>query len=77
MSRGSIFLNNRSQAVRLPADSRFPPDVKKVAVRVNGRDRILSPADGARDSFSLSNQTVTEDFMAERPSQKQEAREEL
>ncbi len=28
----SIFLNNRSQAVRLPAKARFPEDVKQVAV---------------------------------------------
>ena len=33
MSRGSVFVNNRTQAVRLPADTRFPDEVKQVNVR--------------------------------------------
>jgi len=34
MAIGSVFVNNRTQAVRLPADTRFPETVKKVSVRV-------------------------------------------
>jgi len=33
MATTTVFTNNRSQAVRLPADARFPADVKKVLVR--------------------------------------------
>ncbi|MCZ2406880.1 MAG: hypothetical protein LC097_09125 [Burkholderiales bacterium] len=33
---GSIFDPNRTQAVRLPAETRFPPGVRKVTVRVRG-----------------------------------------
>jgi antitoxin VapB len=75
MSTGSIFMNNRTQAVRLPADSRFPDDVKKVNVRIVGCDRILSPAENCWDSFFLSESQVTEDFMTERGTQTQADRE--
>ncbi|MFT7111440.1 MAG: antitoxin VapB [Porticoccaceae bacterium] len=75
MSTGSVFENNRTQAVRLPADSRFPENVKRVTVRVIGQDRVLSPVDATWDSFFLSEQTVTDDFMTERGSQTQTDRE--
>ena len=75
MSVGSIFVNNRTQAVRLPADSRFPDEVKKVNVRVVGQDRILSPMENTWDSFFLGNDSVTDDFMEERSPQYQQERE--
>ena len=75
MSTGSVFVNNRTQAVRLPADARFPDGVKKVIVRVVGKDRVLSPVDSAWDSFFLSDDQVTDDFMEERASQEQSERE--
>jgi len=75
MSIGSVFITNRTQAVRLPADSRFPDDVKKVAVRVLGQDRVLSPLNRSWDSFFLSNEGVSDDFMVERASQQQAERE--
>lgn len=34
MTTSTIFTNNRTQAIRLPADSRFPDSVKKVDVRI-------------------------------------------
>ena len=75
MSTGSVFVNNRTQAVRLPADSRFPDDVKQVNVRVVGKDRVLSPVDNTWDSFFLSEQHVSDDFMKQRASQEQSERE--
>ncbi len=75
MSTGSVFENNRTQAVRLPADSRFPEDVKRVNVRVVGKDRILSPIENTWDSFFMSEQGVTDDFMTERATQDQPERE--
>ena len=75
MSTGSVFVNNRTQAVRLPADSRFPDEVKKVIVRVVGKDRILMPVESAWDSFFLSKETVSDDFMMERATQEQSQRE--
>ncbi len=75
MSTGSVFVNNRTQAVRLPADTRFPSDVKHVNVRVVGKDRILSPVDSTWDSFFLADDRVSEDFMEDRASQEQVERE--
>ena len=75
MSTGSVFVNNRTQAVRLPADTRFPDEVKHVTVRVVGKDRILSPVDSTWDSFFLSNERVSDDFMEKRASQEQAERE--
>jgi antitoxin VapB len=54
MSTGSVFYDNKSQAVRLPADSRFPDTVKRVVVRVVGNERIISPAEKSWDSFFQS-----------------------
>lgn len=77
MSTGSVFVNNRTQAVRLPSGTRFPEGVKKVTVRVVGKDRVLSPVDCTWDSFFLSEERVTDDFMSERASQEQPTREAL
>ena len=77
MSIGSVFENNRTQAVRLPSETRFPAHVKKVSVRVVGNERILSPVDNSWDSFFLSPDRPTDDFMEERASQEQPDREEL
>jgi antitoxin VapB len=75
MATGSIFVNNRTQAVRLPAETRFPDNVKKVTVRVVGQDRVLSPVENTWDSFFLSEEHVTDDFITERASQNQQERE--
>ena len=80
MSSTTVFTNNRSQAVRLPADARFPDSVKKVQVRVVGADRVISPVEQAWDSFfhpEQANAGVTDDFMADRASQAQPDRESL
>jgi len=77
MSASTVFTNNRTQAVRLPAELRFPDSVKKVEVRQVGQERIIAPADQAWDSFFLAEETVSEDFMAQRSSQQQPEREDL
>lgn len=75
MHTGSIFVNNRTQAVRLPAETRFPDHVRKVTVRISGKDRVLSPVESTWDSFFLSSEKVSDDFMAERATQEQQERE--
>ncbi len=75
MATGSVFENNRTQAVRLPAETRFPDHIKKVTVRVVGHDRIISPVENTWDSFFLSPDRPTGDFLSERPSQEQSERE--
>jgi len=63
-----VFTNNRSQAVRLPAEVRLPEGVKKVQVRARGVDRIISPVGHTWDEFFLNGPKATDDFMAERES---------
>ncbi len=75
MLQATVFMNNRSQAVRLPAETRFPEEVKKVSVRVVGKERILAPIENTWDSFFLSDQSVSDDFLTERASQEQSERE--
>lgn len=77
MATSTVFNNNRTQAVRLPAEMRFPDSVKRVEVRVSGQERIIAPAESAWDSFFLGATSATEDFMAERANQVQAERESL
>lgn len=75
MSTTTVFTNNRSQAVRLPVDVRFPDSVKKVQVRARGNERIISPVGQTWDSFFLDGGKVTDDFLPERAAQTQGERE--
>ena len=75
MSITSVFTNNRSQAVRLPADARLPESVKKVQVRSRGVDRIISPVGHTWDEFFLNGPQASEDFMPDRAPQQQSERE--
>jgi antitoxin VapB len=76
MNIGSVFENNRTQAVRLPMDTRFDSNVKRVSVRVVGKSRIIEPLHQDWDSFFHPEQeAVTEDFLNERASQFQVERE--
>jgi antitoxin VapB len=77
MHIGTVFINNRSQAVRLPLDVRLPEGVHKVEVRVRGNERIIAPLGQTWDSFFLDGPVVSDDFMAERADQHQPAREAL
>ena len=77
MSITTVFTNNRSQAVRLPADVRLPEGVKKVQVRARGMDRIISPVGHTWGEFFLNGPQASDDFMAERATQEQAERESL
>ncbi|NTW68782.1 MAG: antitoxin [Chlorobiaceae bacterium] len=77
MTTTTVFVNNRSQAVRLPVDVRLPENVKKVTIRVKGNERIISPAGQSWESFFLGTEKVTDDFMEERDDQEQSEREAL
>jgi len=77
MTLSTVFTNNRTQAVRLPADLRFPPDVKQVEVRARGLERVIAPVGHTWDEFFLRGLRPSEDFMAERASQFQPPREAL
>jgi antitoxin VapB len=70
-----LFLSNRSQAVRIPADLRLPDSVKEVEVRACGQERIIAPVGRSWVSFFLDGPGVSDDFLAERADQEQAERE--
>ena len=75
MVASTLFTNNRTQAVRLPAELRLPNDIKRVDVRARGNERIIAPINHSWDSFFNEGPQATSDFMAERASQNQTPRE--
>ncbi len=77
MSIGTVFVNNRTQAVRLPLDVRLPEGVKKVEIRVKGNERVIAPLGQTWDSFFLGGPAVSDDFLSERATQHQPEREAL
>ncbi|EJR3931132.1 toxin-antitoxin system antitoxin VapB [Escherichia coli] len=58
----TVFLSNRSQAVRLPKAVALPEDVKKVEIIAIGRTRIITPAGESWDSW-FDSENVSADFM--------------
>ncbi len=77
MAISTVFTNNRTQAVRLPAEMRLPENVRKVNVRAKGRERIIAPIENMWDNYFLGEAGVSKDFMSERGSQEQSDREPL
>lgn len=77
MSIGTVFVNNRTQAVRLPLDVRLPEGIHKVEIRARGNERIITPLCQTWDSFFIGGPPVSDDFLNERASQHQAERETL
>lgn len=77
MTATTVFINNRSQAIRLPAELRLPENVKRVDVRARGSERIIAPLGQSWDSFFINGPEVADDFMESRASQHQPEREAL
>jgi antitoxin VapB len=77
MSIGTVFVNNRTQAIRLPLDVRLPEGGHKVEIRARGNERILAPIGQTWDSFFLGGPNVRDDFLPERANQQQSEREAL
>ena len=75
MTATTVFVNNRSQAICLPAEMRLPENVKRVDVRARGCERIIAPLGQTWDSFFLNGPEVADDFMDQRASQTQSERE--
>lgn len=77
MLQGLVFVTHKTQAVRLPVEACFNENVKKVFIRKHGLERILCPVENSWDSFFLSAQKVSDDFMAIRAEQTESVREEF
>lgn len=50
-SRTTLFLSNRSQAVRLPRAVAFGEHVREVVILLDGPRRIIMPAEASWDDF--------------------------
>lgn len=59
--RAKVFMNNRSQAVRLPKDFQFT--VQEVFIRKSGSDVVLSPRPTDWSSYLADAPAASEAFM--------------
>ena len=75
MTTTTVFISNHTQAVRLPAETRFPAGVAHVDVRVRGQQRIIAPLGHPWGSFVIDGPAVTDDLLAERAAQAQSERD--
>lgn len=73
MQTAKIFINGRSQAVRLPKDFRLPGS--DVFIKKIGNIVILIPKDAPWSSLVNSLDQFTEDFMENRNQPAQDSRE--
>jgi antitoxin VapB len=77
MARSTVFISNRSQAVRLPKAVAFPEGVHQVEIIRLGNSRLITPIGRRWDEFFVDGPPVSEDFMSERDQPSVEEREPL
>jgi antitoxin VapB len=75
MARSTVFVSNRSQAVRLPKALAFPEGVHQVEIIRLGNSRLITPVGRRWDEFFVNGPQVSEDFMNERDHQPAQERE--
>ena len=66
MARTTVFLNNKTQAVRLPRDVALPDNVRSVEITAVGAARIITPVNATWDHWFEHGTRVTDDFLTER-----------
>lgn len=77
MTRSSVFMTNKTQAVRLPKAVALPEDVHQVEIISVGHSRIITPVGRRWDDFFRHGPKVSDDFMNEREQPPAEEREPL
>ena len=77
MARSTVFVSNRSQAVRLPKALAFPEGVHQVEIIRLGNSRLITPVGRRWDEFFVNGPQVSEDFMNERDQPSAQEREPL
>lgn len=75
MQTAKLFMNGRSQAVRLPKEFRFAGD--EVLIQKHGNAVILFPKKAGWESFLHALNEFTPDFPAERQQTKTQKRDDL
>ena len=76
MERGSVFMTNRTQAIRLPKSMRLPDGVTSVDIVRRGRAWIIVPSNESWAEW-FEGETVSDDFMAERDQPEAQERDAL
>jgi antitoxin VapB len=74
MVRGSVFLKNKTQAVRLSKTVRLPDGVTRVDIERNGRVWTITPFRQGWATW-FEGEGVSADFMAERTQPAPEVRD--
>jgi antitoxin VapB len=77
ISTSTVFITNRTQAVRLPKAVAFPDDVQQVDILKIGSARLIVPKGKRWDDFFLGGPHVSDDFMVEREQPPADEREPL
>ena len=77
MARSTVFMTNRSQAVRLPRAVAFPDGVHQVEIIKLGHSRLVTPVGRRWDEFFVNGPRASDDFMSEREQLSMEQREPL
>nr|WP_314087787.1 type II toxin-antitoxin system VapB family antitoxin [uncultured Shinella sp.] len=75
MANSTVFISNRSQAVRLPKAVAFPAEVHQVDILKIGRSRVIVPQGQRWDDLFLNGPRVSDDFLSERVQPAAEERE--
>jgi antitoxin VapB len=66
MARSTVFVTNRSQAVRLPKAVAFPEGVHQVEIIKLGHSRLVTPAGRRWDEFFVNGPPASKDFLSQR-----------
>jgi antitoxin VapB len=75
VTSSTVFISNRSQAVRLPKPVAFPENVHQVDILKIGHARVIVPQGKRWDDFFDNGPRVSDDYMAERVQPAAEDRE--
>ena len=68
-----IFMNGRSQAVRLPKEFRF--DCDEVYISKQGDQVVISPVKPGWDDFFTQSSAFDDSYLAERPNEPPQERD--
>mgnify|MGYP000341742372 FL=1 len=74
MERGSVFMNNKTQAIRLPKSVRLPDGTKMVDIVRRGRAWIIVPSDQSWAQW-FEDAEVSPDFVESRDQSDEQERE--
>jgi antitoxin VapB len=77
VASSTVFITNRSHAVRLPKAVAFPEDVHQVDILKIGRSRVIVPQGKRWDDLFENGPRASGDFVVERKQPAVEEREPL